>query len=193
LEKQGNETLRALEYFWKTLAKERCHDYPAERERIAKSWNDEFTADVPDAYFRIKFPDIRKLMMCSNALHNGRLFVDHNDTIPVCDTKECIKTSALISEISNTNIPPCENFILHACSGLHIHAISERFKEVSIRNQFSEKWNGKMRRALLTKIKETDIEPIKMAKRLYRECSGNDCKLFRYFWKNQRNLPIVIF
>ncbi len=129
-----------------------------------------------------KCPGFGKSFKCpgKNFGITEKLYIDDGDnaTIAICDTSICIKTANRIKEYTNQNVAPCSNFLEHACGGLkQNNAQNDRYQEISLKYTLYGKMREQRRRVLSADVMETDIEPIKLVKRYFVECTGKHCKI----------------
>lgn len=103
--------------------------------------------------------------MCKSESDGG------NDAITHCSTQACERESKNILERLDTSIEPCDDFYMHVCGKFIKETIIPDDKtSVDVSTALDNKLKEQLNEVLNQSIAESDIEPYKNSKKLYRNC-----------------------
>lgn len=94
-----------------------------------------------------------------------------DDAITHCSTQACERESKNILERLDTSIEPCDDFYMHVCGKfIKETTIPDDKTSVDVSTALDDKVKEQLNEILNQSIADSDIEPYKNSKKLYRAC-----------------------
>lgn len=111
---------------------------------------------------------------------------DVDDSTAYCRTQACERESKNILKRLDTSIDACDDFYMYVCGKFIAEtSIPDDKTSVDVSTETEDKLKQQLHEILNQTISESDIEPIKLSKKLYRACM-NEGK-FKFFISRGEN------
>lgn len=110
---------------------------------------------------------------------------ESDDSITYCSTQACERESKNILKRLDTSIDACDDFYSFVCGKFIAEtSIPESKTSVDVSTELEDKLKEQLNEILNQTISESDIEPIKHSKKLYRACMNEGNYLMVKEWTN---------